>query len=56
MGKPYSDDLRDRVVAATGEGMSCRAAAARFGVGVATPIGRRAQLIFMSYDQRLGAN
>ena len=41
MGKPYSDDLRDRVVAATGEGMSCRAAAARCGVGVATAIGRR---------------
>ena len=35
MGKPYSIDLRERVVAAveTG-GMSCHRAAAQFGVGV----------------------
>jgi putative transposase len=34
MGKPYSIDLRERVVAAveTG-GMSCHRAAAHFGVG-----------------------
>ena len=39
MGKPYSVDLRERVVAAveTG-GMSCRRAAAQFGVGVSTAI------------------
>jgi transposase len=39
MGKPYSIDLRDRVVAAveTG-GMSCHRAAAQPGVGVSTAI------------------
>ena len=39
MGKPYSIDLRERVVAAveTG-GMSCHRAAAQFGVGVNTGI------------------
>src|SRR5260221_12597723 len=44
MGKPYSMDLRERVVAAveTG-GLSCHQAAAQFGVGVSTAIvwGRR---------------
>jgi len=38
MARALSQDLRDRIVAATDEGMSCRAAAARFGVGVATAI------------------
>ena len=39
MGKPYSMDLRERVVAAVeSEGMSRRQAAARFGVGYATAI------------------
>lgn len=38
MVRALSQDLRDRAVAATNEGMSCRAAAARFGVGVATAI------------------
>src|SRR5215510_14567599 len=39
MGKPYSIDLRERVVAAvkTG-GMSCHQAAKHFGVGVNTAI------------------
>ncbi len=39
MAKPFSIDLRERVVAAveTG-GPSCRQAAARFGVGVSTVI------------------
>ena len=39
MGKPYSVDLRERVVAAveTG-GMSCHRAAAQFGVGASTAI------------------
>ena len=39
MGKPYSVDLRERVVAAveTG-GLSCHQAAAQFGVGVSTAI------------------
>jgi len=38
-GKPYSIDLRERVVAAVDEGgMSCRRAAAQFGVGVNTAI------------------
>jgi putative transposase len=39
MGRPYSLDLRERVVAAVEEaGMSRRQAAARFGVGVSTVI------------------
>jgi transposase len=40
MGKPYSIDLRERVVAAvrTG-GLSCNRAAKQFGVGVSTAIG-----------------
>jgi transposase len=39
MGKPYSVDLRERVVAAveTG-GLSCHRAAGQFGVGVSTAI------------------
>jgi transposase len=32
MTKPYSDDLRERVVAAMQSGGSCRSVAARFGV------------------------
>ena len=38
MVKPYSNDLRARVVRAVDEGASCRAAAARFGVAVSTAI------------------
>lgn len=38
MGRALSQDLRDRVVAAIDGGLSCRAAAERFGVGVATAI------------------
>lgn len=39
MARPYSMDLRERVVAAvTREGMSRRQAAARFGVGISTVI------------------
>jgi len=38
MGQPLSMDLRSRVVAAVDEGMSCRAAAARFGVAPSTAI------------------
>lgn len=39
MAKPYSMDLCDRVVrAVTGEGMSCHAAAARFGVAPSSAI------------------
>jgi putative transposase len=39
MGKPYSVDLRERVVAAVERGgMSCNRAAAHFGVGVSTAI------------------
>ena len=36
MGKPYSLDLRERVMAAIEGGMSTRAAAARFSIGIAT--------------------
>ena len=39
MGKPYSEDLRLRVIGAVeGEQMSRRGAAARFGVGISTAI------------------
>lgn len=39
MGRPYSMDLRERVVAAVEqEGLSRHQAAARFGVGVSTAI------------------
>jgi transposase len=39
MAKPYSMDLRERVVAAVErEGLSRRAAAARFGIGIKTAI------------------
>jgi transposase len=36
MGKPYSLDLRERVIAAIEGGMSTRQAAARFSIGIAT--------------------
>jgi transposase len=36
MGKPYSLDLRERVVAALEGGMSTAQAAARFSIGKAT--------------------
>jgi transposase len=36
MGKPYSLDLRERVVAALEDGMSTRQAAALFSIGIAT--------------------
>ena len=39
MGKPYSNDLRERVVASIKMGgLSCHQAAKRFGVGVSTAI------------------
>jgi putative transposase len=39
MAKPYSLDLRERVVKAVRhDGMSCRAAARRFGIGASTVI------------------
>jgi transposase len=38
MARPYSQDLRDRVVAAVAGGCTCRAVAARFGVSVASVV------------------
>jgi transposase len=39
MAKAYSQDLRDRVIdAVAGEGMKCREAGRRFGVGASTAI------------------
>jgi transposase len=38
MARAYSQDLRDRVFAATADGASSRAAAARFGIGIKTAI------------------
>jgi transposase len=43
MGLPLSMDLRTRVLAAVDAGMSCRSAAARFGVAPATAIRWEAQ-------------
>jgi len=40
MGKPYSIDLRERLVAAVvSGGLSCNQAAKQFGVGISTAIG-----------------
>src|SRR3954466_8577569 len=38
LARPYSQDLRDRVIEATGNGTSARQAAVRFDVGVSTAI------------------
>jgi len=38
MGKPYSMDLRERVVAAVAGGMSRNRAAKQFGIGISTAI------------------
>src|SRR5438105_14514791 len=38
MARPYSQDLRDRVVGAVMGGRSCRATAALFGVSVASVV------------------
>jgi transposase len=38
MAKPLSDDLRSRVIASVDGGMSCRAAAERFGVSISSAI------------------
>lgn len=43
MGRPLSMDLRSRLLAAVDDGMSCRAAAARFGVAPSTAIRWRGQ-------------
>ena len=43
MGGPLSMDLRSRLLAAIDEGMSCRSAAARFGVAPSTAIRWQAQ-------------
>ncbi len=38
MTRPYSNDLRERVVGAVEAGTSCRAVAARFGVAVSSVV------------------
>src|SRR5450755_2058623 len=38
MGRPYSFDLRERVVQSVAAGMSCRAAAGLYNIGVSTAI------------------
>ena len=45
MARTLSQDLRDRVVAAIDSGLSCRAAAARFGVSVSSAIRWRRQAL-----------
>jgi transposase len=44
MSKALSVDLRDRVIAAIEDGMSCRQAAARFGVSAASAIRWRSRV------------
>ena len=53
MSKALSVDLRERVVAAINEGLSCRAAAVRFGVSAASAIRWRA-LVRRQGDARPG--
>ena len=38
MTRPYSNDLRERVVSAVGTGESCRSVSARFGVAVSSVV------------------
>jgi len=38
MARPYSQDLRDRVVSCMASGAMCREAASRLGVGMATAV------------------
>ena len=38
MAKALSEDLRSRVLKASADGISARQAAARFGIGISTPI------------------
>ena len=45
MGRALSMDLRERVLAAIEGGLSCRAAAARFGVSVSSAIRWRQRLV-----------
>ena len=51
MPQVLSQDLRERVVAAIDGGMSCRAAAARFGVSAASAI-RWRQLVVRHVNDR----
>jgi transposase len=53
MSKALSLDLRERVIAAIDGGLSCRAAAARFGVSAASAI-RWRQLTRKQGDARPG--
>jgi transposase len=53
MSKALSLDLRERVIAAIDGGLSCRAAAARFGVSAASAI-RWRQLTLKQGDARPG--
>ncbi|WP_158010658.1 IS630 family transposase [Tardibacter chloracetimidivorans] len=45
MGRALSVDLRERVLAAVEDGLSCRAAAARFGISVSSAIRWRQRLL-----------
>lgn len=58
MSRPYSLDLRERVVKALSSGQSCRAAAARFGVSVASVVrwGQRHRMLGTPAASRMGGN
>jgi len=60
MARALSDDLRGRVLAASGGGMSARSAAARFGIGISTAIAwiasaRQGQLTAAKQGRRGGS-
>lgn len=60
MARALSEDLRSRVLAASGGGMSARSAAARFGIGVSTAIAwianaRQGQLTAAKQGRRGGS-
>ena len=58
MSRPYSLDLRERVVRALSSGQSCRATAARYGVSVATVVrwGQRQRMLGSPAASPMGGN
>jgi transposase len=58
MARPYSLDLRERVVEAVADGQTCRAVAARFGVSVASVVkwSQRFRATGSAAAKRMGGN
>ena len=55
MSEALPVDLQDRVIAAIEDGMSCRQAAARFGVSAASPIRWRSRGLWAGIVARGGS-